>query len=351
MQEDGDGEPVVADTLRTGYTLQGQGAATGHGEGHAVAGRSDMAPQREWFDTDYYEVLGVPTGASEKDITRAYRKLAKEHHPDANPGNTQAEERFKEISAAYDVLGDADKRKEYDEVREMVASGAMRGGFGPAAVPAGSRASSRSSSTRAPGSATSSAACSGAVAPPVAGHAARGRPRAGPQRGADLETELHLDFLDAVHGVTTQRAASPRDAACSVCHGSGAKPGTAPDVVPRLQRHRRDRWSTRARSRSRRCARRAAGAARSSRTRARTATARGRAPRARREGPHPGRRRRRPAHPREGPRRGRRARRAARRPLRGRARRGRTRSSGARAREPHGARADHVRRGRAGRRR
>ena len=82
-----------------------------------------MAAQREWFEKDYYKVLGVVPTASDKEITRAYRKLAKEYHPDANPGS---EERFKEISAAYDVLGDAEKRKEYDEVR---AHGPV-GGFG-----------------------------------------------------------------------------------------------------------------------------------------------------------------------------------------------------------------------------
>ncbi len=82
-----------------------------------------MAAQREWFEKDYYKTLGVVPTASDKEITRAYRKLAKQHHPDANPGS---EERFKEISAAYDVLGDAEKRKEYDEVR---AHGPV-GGFG-----------------------------------------------------------------------------------------------------------------------------------------------------------------------------------------------------------------------------
>src|SRR5688572_22287941 len=82
-----------------------------------------MAPQREWLEKDYYAVLGVSKEATQKEITRAYRKLAKENHPDANPGR---EDRFKEISAAYDVLGDEDRRKEYDEVRRL---GPM--GFGP----------------------------------------------------------------------------------------------------------------------------------------------------------------------------------------------------------------------------
>src|ERR1700745_3778032 len=88
-----------------------------------------MAPQREWFEKDYYKVLGVSDTATEKEITRAYRKLAKQYHPDANPG---AEERFKELSAAYDVLGDGAKRKEYDEVRKLGPMGnPFTGGGGP----------------------------------------------------------------------------------------------------------------------------------------------------------------------------------------------------------------------------
>src|SRR5579862_4026274 len=79
-----------------------------------------MAPQREWFEKDYYKVLGVADNASAKDIAKAYRKLAKQYHPDANPGS---EDRFKEISAAYDVLGDEGKRKEYDETRRLGAAG------------------------------------------------------------------------------------------------------------------------------------------------------------------------------------------------------------------------------------
>src|SRR3954451_11977277 len=89
-----------------------------------------MAPQREWFEKDYYSELGVSKDATDKEITRAYRKLAKQFHPDANPGDAAAEARFKEISSAHDVLGDSAKRKEYDEVREMVASGGGPGGPG-----------------------------------------------------------------------------------------------------------------------------------------------------------------------------------------------------------------------------
>ncbi|HYA69695.1 MAG TPA: DnaJ domain-containing protein, partial [Acidimicrobiales bacterium] len=85
-----------------------------------------MAAQREWLEKDYYQVLGVSRTADDKEVTKAYRKLAKQFHPDANPGS---EERFKEISAAYDVLGDATKRKEYDEVRRLGAAG-FPGGFG-----------------------------------------------------------------------------------------------------------------------------------------------------------------------------------------------------------------------------
>ena len=87
-----------------------------------------MTAQREWFETDYYEVLGVSADSSPKEITKAYRKLARELHPDQNPDDAKAEERFKEVSAAYDVLGDEDKRTEYDEVRRL---GPMAGGFGP----------------------------------------------------------------------------------------------------------------------------------------------------------------------------------------------------------------------------
>ena len=192
-----------------------------------------MAPQREWFETDYYDVLGVAPSASEKDISRAYRKLAKQYHPDANLGNKDAEEKFKAVSAAYDVLGDSAKRKEYDEVRQMVASGVGPfggGGFGgPGGFGPGGAEGFRT--FQFDEGAGLGDLLGGLFGRGGRGRRGRGARQAGPQRGADLETELHLDFLEAVHGVTTS-VSFTADAVCSVCHGSGAKPGTTPDVCP-----------------------------------------------------------------------------------------------------------------------
>ncbi len=184
-----------------------------------------MAAQREWFEKDYYAVLGVAPGASEKELSRAYKKLAKQHHPDANAGNPEAEERFKEVNAAYDVLGDTEKRKEYDEVRRMVASGVGPGGFG-----------SRRRQLRTRAACSSISKTSGGLGDLLGnlfgGRGGRGRRSAHtPQRGQDLETELHLSFDDAVHGVTST-VRFRADAVCSTCHGTGAAPGTLPETCP-----------------------------------------------------------------------------------------------------------------------
>ena len=170
-----------------------------------------MAAQREWFEKDYYKTLGVVSTATDKEITRAYRKLAKEHHPDANPGS---EERFKEISAAYDVLGDAEKRKEYDEVRTHGPVGGFGGG---------------------PGGGTFRMEDMGDLGDIFGNLFGGGRTRTaqrGPQRGADMEAQLHLSFQDAVHGVTTS-VNVPQEIRCSNCRGSGAAPGTSTHTCPR----------------------------------------------------------------------------------------------------------------------
>jgi molecular chaperone DnaJ len=177
-----------------------------------------VAPQREWFEKDYYKTLGVTSTATAKEITSAYRKLAKKHHPDTNPGH---EETFKEISAAYDVLGDADRRKEYDEVRAMgPAAGGFGGGF-PGGFGGGG------------GGGTFRVEDMGDLFGGLFGRGRRGGGAStGPQRGADVEAELHLSFEDAVQGVTTSVNLTT-DARCHTCAGSGAAPGTQPVTCPR----------------------------------------------------------------------------------------------------------------------
>lgn len=94
-----------------------------------------MAMQQEWANKDYYGDLGVSKDASTADIKKAYRKLARENHPDSNPGNKAAEEKFKKVAEAYDVVGDEEKRKEYDQFKAMMSSGGFGGRFGVAGGP------------------------------------------------------------------------------------------------------------------------------------------------------------------------------------------------------------------------
>ena len=174
-----------------------------------------MAPQREWFEKDYYKVLGVSKTATDKEITRAYRKLAKQYHPDTNAGK---EDLFKDVSAAYEVLGDPAKRKEYDEVRSMAASG----GFAGAGAAGGGWSGTRVED----------------LGDLIGGLFNRGSRRTsgtrGPVRGSDLEVEAHISFEDAAHGVTTTLN-MVSDVTCETCHGTGSAPGTSPVVCARCQ--------------------------------------------------------------------------------------------------------------------
>lgn len=183
--------------------------------------------QHEWLEKDFYKVLGVSKEADEKELTKAYRKLARKYHPDANPDDSKAEERFKEISAAYDVVGDEKKRAEYDEIRRL---GPMSGGFG--GTPGGFGG--------APGGTGSSGGFNfdGVDLSDLLGGAFGGRGRRGttrqasPETGSDLETSLHLSFEEALAGVTTSVHVTS-DAACTTCKGSGSKAGTQPSVCSR----------------------------------------------------------------------------------------------------------------------
>jgi len=160
---------------------------------------------------DYYDTLGVKKGASEEEVKKDYRKLARKYHPDANQGDKDAEERFKEVQEAYSVLSDAEKREQYD-------AGGMFGGGGFRFDPSAFRTNVGSF---------------GDILTDLFGRGGGG-PGAGPgrQRGRDLETEVRLSFQQAIDG-TEISVNVPVEAECPTCHGSGAKPGTSPKICPR----------------------------------------------------------------------------------------------------------------------
>jgi molecular chaperone DnaJ len=165
---------------------------------------------------ELYKTLGVSKNASDEEIKKAYRKLARQYHPDRNPDDPAAEEKFKEISAAHDVLADPEKRKEYD-------AGPSFAGFGGGGSPFGAGGAQGGGFSADLGDIFSMF---------NRGSGRRGRPE--PVRGRDLETEVTLSFDQAVNGdqiSVTVAKAEP----CQTCHGSGAKPGTSPVTCPRCE--------------------------------------------------------------------------------------------------------------------
>jgi molecular chaperone DnaJ len=177
-----------------------------------------MNGSQAWIEKDFYRVLGVEQNATEDQIRRTYRKLAQKNHPDRNPGDKQAEERMKEISEAYDVLSDPAKRKDYDDIRRMAASGFAGGGFGGGGPGGWSTINVEDLGDL------------GGIFGDMFGGAGRGRRRGAP-RGEDRAAEAHLSFDDAIRGVTIQ-VNIPGDAACTTCGGSGAKPGSKVTTCP-----------------------------------------------------------------------------------------------------------------------
>jgi len=162
-----------------------------------------------------YDVLGVPRTATDDEVKKAYRKLARENHPDANQGDAAAEERFKEIQGAYDVLSDAEKRKQFDTFGANGARGGGPGGPGPG------------------GFTYENVDLSDLLGQfgGIFGRGAGRRARPQPERGADLESRVRLSFEDALAGAQV-RVPVEIDAPCHTCHGTGAEPGTSPITCP-----------------------------------------------------------------------------------------------------------------------
>ena len=176
---------------------------------------------------DYYETLGVDKGASEQDLKSAFRKLAKEHHPDKNPGDTGAEQKFKELNEAYEALKDPQKRAAYDRFGHAAFDGAMgnRGGQGGAGFGPDFASSMSDIFDDLFGEFMGGRRGAGQAA----GQGGRGR--GGRERGADLRYNLEVTLQEAFAGKTAQLRV-PSSVGCEVCSGTGAKPGTKPKTCP-----------------------------------------------------------------------------------------------------------------------
>jgi molecular chaperone DnaJ len=187
--------------------------------------------QREWVEKDFYKELGVSSDASADEIKRAYRKLARDLHPDTN-SEPSAAERFKVVSEAHSVLSDPAKRKEYDETRRLFAGGGVgRGRFNSDNFGGFSSDGAEFNLNDLFDAAGQTGGAN--IGDLFGGLFGRGaQPRASrPRRGNDLETETELSFMEATKGVAMPlRLTSP--APCTNCHGSGARPGTSPKVCP-----------------------------------------------------------------------------------------------------------------------
>jgi molecular chaperone DnaJ len=177
----------------------------------------------DWANKDFYQVLGVAKDADQAAIKKAYRKLARANHPDSNPGNKAAEDRFKQVAEAYDVVGDAKKRQEYDQMRSMFAGGFPAGGSGGFPDGFGGGQGGGFDISDLFGDLFNRGGGGGGA---FGGTRTRA-PRAA--RGADIETETTLSFSDAVDGTTISMRLSS-DAPCPTCSGTGGKPGTRPHV-------------------------------------------------------------------------------------------------------------------------
>lgn len=188
---------------------------------------------KDWLEKDYYKTLGVSKDAKPEEIKKAFRKIARENHPDQHPGDKDREQRFKEASEANSVLSDAKKRAEYDEQRSLFGGG---GGFrfpgGGGQQPGsfrGGNVNMEDLFRGATGGSTDISDLFGGLF--SGGGSGRTTRQRGPRRGTDIEGETTIDFRQAVEG-TTVSLQMASDAPCSACHGTGARAGTTPHVCP-----------------------------------------------------------------------------------------------------------------------
>ncbi len=190
---------------------------------------------KDFLEKDYYKVLGVAKTANADEIKKSYRKLARKYHPDANKGDAKAEERFKEISEAYNVLSDPKQRKEYDEARSLFGGGFRRPGQPGAGGQGGFGGFDLGDLFG--GGTTTGGQGSGGLGDILGGVFGRGGTRttqARPRRGTDVETETTLSFSDSLDGVTVSLRL-PAEGPCPTCKGTGAKAGTVPRVCPNCE--------------------------------------------------------------------------------------------------------------------
>ncbi len=187
----------------------------------------------DWATKDFYAVLGVQKDASADEIKKAYRRLARANHPDSNPGDTGKHDTFKKVAEAYDVVGDPEKRKKYDELRAAGAYAGAGGGF-PGGFGGGAGGFDLNDLLRErAGGAGGFGDMFGDLFGQGGGGRARGQQRR-PQKGADVETTATIGFGDALDGVTISLRLTS-DAPCPDCSGTGGKPGTRPHVCPQCE--------------------------------------------------------------------------------------------------------------------
>ncbi len=184
----------------------------------------------DWANKDFYAQLGVKKDASADEIKKAYRKLARANHPDSHPGDTAKHDTFKSVAEAYDVVGDPEKRKKYDEMRELYGGNGFRGGVGGAGGAGGFDLSDLLRERAGGGGGFGD--MFGDI---FGGSAGRGRPQQRrPQKGSDVETTATISFTDALEGVTISLRLTS-DAPCPDCSGTGGKPGTRPHICPECE--------------------------------------------------------------------------------------------------------------------